>query len=443
MEECPLVFKFGGAVLRSLNGFRVIGQRIREHSNGQPLLVVVSALGQVTRELERAAFAAEAGQEETALEIASYLVKHHQLYAEQLLGGKHQRTVAELLAHTAAQLEGYLRGVRITGELTPRTLDAIRAFGERWALALVEAFLQEQGLDVVSVDATELLCTDAQHGKAQPLVERTAQNVEYRLRPLLQPGCIVLTQGFVARSTRGDITTMGQESSSLTAVLLAGLVGAREVQLWTDVAGIRECDPALVPEACLIPQLSYAQAQEIAHAGLRLLHPRMVELAERWGLCLRIRSAFVPELGETVVSTVAGQLVPLVVSREQLRLLAFIPGEVPETVRAQPVDGGAILARWEEAERVWVLISSDIPLAASVSPGALVTVLYTTRQQRARLVELCGQLLQEGIPMQVWGCMQRLRCFVPEEYRGNVVQSFWSQLRRESLNCTKVQEPAS
>ncbi|MCS7169571.1 MAG: hypothetical protein NZ949_02995, partial [Candidatus Kapabacteria bacterium] len=66
-----------------------------------------------------------------------------------------------------------------------------------------------------------------------------------------------------------------------------------------------------------------------------------------------------------------------------------------------------------------------------------------TRQQRARLVELCGQLLQEGIPMQVWGCMQRLRCFVPEEYRGNIVQSFWSQLRRESLNCTKVQEPAS
>jgi aspartate kinase len=434
MEQMLRVHKFGGAVLRSVEGFRAMVQRLREEGE-RPLVVVVSALGQVTRQLEQLAHAAELGQEEVWAGVDALVAQHHG-FAQQLLDERQYGEMAEWLEQTAQQLREYVEGVRLTGELTPRTLDLIRAFGERWALALTVAFLRGQGLPVSAVDATELICTDGRHGRAQPLVEETAQRIRQRLLPLLEPGRVVVTQGFVARSVQGELTTMGQESSALTAALIAALGGARELYLWTDVAGVYQCDPTLVPSAARVPQLSYEQAWQIASAGLRLLYPPMVEVARRWGLRVSIRSAFAPEAGQTWVSAEAGELPPCVVSRERVRLVCLREGEAVPWLHS--VDGSTIFARWEEVGSAWVLISSDIPVAAAVEEGTLVTVLAASEPQVARLVQCCGQLQQEGVPVRLWYA-GRLCCFVPEEHAARLVREFW----RELVGCTKHQEAAS
>ena len=426
--EGPLVYKFGGAVLRSPEGFAAMAQRLRECPEQRPVVVVISALGRTTRELEEAAADAERGEQERAFARLCRLVETHRQYAEALLSSQRRQELENFLAETRAHLQGYLEGVRITGELTPRTLDMIRSYGEQWALAMVLAFLQEHGFRVAAVEATELLCTDARHGMAQLLVEQTAARVEQYLRPLLRPGQCVVTQGFVARSVRGDITTMGQESSMLTAVVLAGLIGAEEVVLWTDVPGIRACDPTVVPDAGLLPTLSYAQARQIAHAGLRLLYPAAITLAERWGIRLRFRSAFAPGAGETVVSSTAGELVPMIVGREQVRLVIGSSAEVETTLRLSPVDGSAILARWEDAEELWAVVSSDIPGAHAVATGAVVTVFASGPQHMSRLFRICGQLLAAGQLLRVWYVGQ-LRCFVQEGCYGEVLRALWQELR--------------
>ncbi len=430
MAERPLVHKFGGAVLRSPEGFAAMAQRLHE-SDGQPLLVVISALGRVTRELEQAAADAERGEYGRALERLHHLVEQHQRYAAQLLGSQGQQHVATILDETAAQLQGYLEGIAITGELTPRTLDLVRSFGERWALALVAAFLRECGFPVVAVDATELLCTDARHGMARPLLEQTAQSVERSLRPLLRPGQVVLTQGFIARSLRGEITTMGQESSALTAVLLAALVGAEELQVWTDVPGVRTCDPSVVPEAELLPALSYGQARRIAQAGLRLLYPAAIACAERWNICLRIRSAFTPEAGETVVSSVPGELVPMIIGREGVWLLAGTSAEMEAVLPLSSVDGSTVLARWEDPESCSVVVSSDIPpYARAVAEGALLTVLAAEQRQVACLLPLCGQLLSAGQLLRLWYTGEELRCFVAAPTYEPALRALWGELQR-------------
>ncbi len=423
----PLVLKCGGAVLRTPKGFTALAERLREYTAAAPLVVVVSALGHVTRQLESIARMAQAGQLEGALEAVARVVAYHREYAAQLLDTDGQQAIGKLLSHTACQLEEYVHGIAITGELTPRTLDLVRSFGESWALALVVAFLRRWGFPITVIEATEVLCTDTRHGMAQPLIEETARRVEERLCPLLRAGSIVLTQGFVARSVRGDITTMGQESSSLTAVLLAALVGAPEVHLWTDVAGIRVCDPAIVPHAALVPQLSYGQAAHIGRAGLRLLYPRMLEVAERWGVRLRIRSAFAPTAGATDISSVPGQLPPLIVGREKVWLRKAPSAVIPPELRLQPVDGSTVFARWEDGEYVWMLTNSDIPALEPVEEGGMVTLLSAAPSHRGEFVRLCARLLEKGVSVRFAGG-EYVRCFVPEASYGPLVRTLWEAL---------------
>lgn len=437
--SAPLVLKFGGAVLGSLDGFTALARCLREYGAVTPLVVVVSALGHVTRQLESLARMAQEGRPEEALEAVARVVSYHRAHAVQLLGAEGQRAVTDLLAYMARRLEEYVQGIAITGELTPRTLDLVRSFGESWALALVAAFLRQQGFPITVVEATELLRTDTRHGMAQPLIEETARRVDEHLRPLLRAGCIVLTQGFVARSVRGEITTMGQESSSLTAVLLAALVGAEEVHLWTDVAGVRLCDPTVVPHAALVPQLSYEQAAHIGRAGLRLLYPRMVEVAEQWGLRLCIRSAFAPAAGGTTISHVPGQLSPLIVSREKVWLWKMSAAAVPPEMRLWPVDGSTLFARWEDGGYVWMLTSSDIPAPTPVEEGSMVALLHATPQQTGEFIRLCSSFLDEGEPVRL-SVGEDMRCFVPEPSSAALVRAVWQKVYGE---CTKAVEAAS
>jgi hypothetical protein len=275
---------------------------------------------------------------------------------------------------------------------------------------------------------------------AQPLIEETAHNVQQRLLPVLEPGRVVLTQGFVARSVRGEITTMGQESSALTAALLAVLLRAEEVVMWTDVAGIRQCDPAVVPEAALVERLSYEQALRIARAGLRLLYPRMVELAWRYKLRVRICSAFAPHAGETVVSEEPGLVHPMVVSRERVRLLGWNRREVPAELRLVDVDGSAVLARWEDAEQLWLLTSSDVPAPAPYSrEGLLATLLFA--QHTDAVLQRCVRLHREGIAVSLW-YGDVLRCFVAEEHGAVLIRAMWEELHRMAP-CTKCRKAAS
>ncbi|MEN3026707.1 MAG: hypothetical protein ABDH31_03230 [Chlorobiota bacterium] len=442
-EVAPLVYKFGGAVLRLPEGFAAMVQRLREGlRQGQPLLLIVSALGRVTRQLEQAAFTAEAGRGAEALAMAAQVLEHHRELAAQLLGSK-CLGFQEYLEGGAQKLEGYLQGIAVTGELTPRALDAVRSFGEMWASALVAAFLRGSGIDPVCIDAPELIQTDSQHGAAQPLLEPTRAAVHRHLMPLLQPGRVVLTQGFIGRSVEGRLTTMGQESSALTAVLLAALTGAEEVTFWTDVAGIRECNPALVAEATLVPQMSYTQALQVAKAGLRLLHPRMVEFASQSKLRLRFRSAFAPEDGETVVSELPGRMVPMIVVRERVYLLALPPEQMSTELRLHAIDGSSLFLRWDEPERTVVLRSSDVPYSTPREVGGLVTVLYGTQRQIARLIQLCGQQQHEGAPVRLWSLGDQLRCFVSEDCLPSLVRALWRELRASASECTKGAEAAS
>lgn len=168
---------------------------------------------------------------------------------------------------------------RSLGELTPRTLDRIVSVGEKLALHLLHHALSQRGLSVATLPASELIVTDATFGNAAPLEDAIAERVRQRLLPTFDRADYILTEGFVGATLEGETTTMGKESSTLTAALLARQLNARELVLYTPVPGIFTADPMEVASARRIDHLHYDDAERLARAGLKLLFPTMIGAA--------------------------------------------------------------------------------------------------------------------------------------------------------------------
>lgn len=308
------IMKFGGAVMKNPEGFAAITSILRQYQH-EPLLLVVSAFSTVTRNLKRAATLAEQADEQAALALAKSILEQHELFASQLLQNENTRNALLALLHENTQrLCEYLRGVSITRELTARTLDAIMSYGEYFAVHIAKHYLQEQGFTLTFIDAADTIVTDNRYGSAIPDRELTINAIDKKLRPALHRSAMVITQGFVGRSSTGELTTMGMESSNLTATLLGELLGAREVIIWTDVDGVRSADPRYAEQTTPLPHLSYAQAYTAAINGVKLLHPHMIEPVQRASIPLHIRSAFEPTGKGTLITRATPAVVPPILS---------------------------------------------------------------------------------------------------------------------------------
>lgn len=302
------VTKFGGAVLSTPEGFRAMVDILR---SSQPGLVVVSAFASTTRNLESAARAAAAGLEaETDQRLRDVMDVHTALIGS--VAAADAGSLHSLLSEVEANLRTLLSGVAITRQLTPRTLDRILAYGELMALHIARHVVKGAGMDVVWCDATSVLVTTDEYGSASPLTEKSQVRVDKVLRPLLNDHHFVMLQGFVGATENGTVTTMGRESSNLTATFMASLLGADSVHIWTDVEGIRTGDPAIMSDTQHIPVLSYEQATIAAHHGVKLLFATMIEPAERAGIPIHISSIWNPTAGTTVIGREAGDPLPIV-----------------------------------------------------------------------------------------------------------------------------------
>ncbi len=163
------------------------------------------------------------------------------------------KSIKEELEEVFAEGSRLFEGTALLRELTPRTLDAISSLGERLSAPLVAGAVRELGLQSEAVEATEVIITDAFHGGAEPLMDRTREQCEVRLRPMIEKGIVPVVTGFLGATTEGNLTTLGRGGSDYSATILGAALNADEVIIWTDVDGVLTADPRLVPEARTIP----------------------------------------------------------------------------------------------------------------------------------------------------------------------------------------------
>jgi aspartate kinase len=263
------------------------------------------------------------------------IIGRHRKFAAELIGqGREFGELNILIDQAAGKLRGILRGISITRELTPRTRDAALSFGELFALIIIDAFLAREGFSHKAIDAAELIATDSNYGNARPVIDKTRANVESIMRPAIDSAGLAITQGFVARSMDGEITTMGIESSNLTAILLAGMLGVDSVTFYTDVDGILCADPEIIPDARRIGRMDYDTAYRAALSGLKLIYPPMIEIARRNGIGFVFRNAF--NGGDSTLVSTEGctEIPPIIILKEHLSARRFVFRRKPDLERA-------------------------------------------------------------------------------------------------------------
>ncbi len=152
-----------------------------------------------------------------------------------------------VMAARFAELRDICVGVSLLGELSPRSLDAIAAYGEKLSCLLVAAAFSEMGMAAEAVSAEELIVTDDRFQNASPDMEATTLKVRSRLGPLVEHGVLPVITGFIGATTDGITTTLGRDGSDYSATILGAALHAAEVWIWTDVDGVMSADPAYRP----------------------------------------------------------------------------------------------------------------------------------------------------------------------------------------------------
>jgi len=295
--------KFGGTSIGDASCIARTAQIIAKAARTGPCIAVVSAMSGVTNRLIDAAKRGAEGDTAAGAAIASALQKQHEAALATLVANEAVRkTVREKMNDVLAEGRRLCDGTALLRELTPRTLDAISSLGERLSAPLVAAAVSELGVPSESVEATELIVTDAYHGGAEPLMDLTRTRSEARLRPLLEKGIVPLVTGFIGTSEDGKLTTLGRGGSDYSATILGAAMDAAEVIIWTDVDGVLTADPRLVPDAQTIPEISYREAAELAYFGAKVLHPKTLNPVVQAAIPVWIRNSFAPERPGTKIT---------------------------------------------------------------------------------------------------------------------------------------------
>ncbi|HJL15867.1 MAG TPA: bifunctional aspartate kinase/diaminopimelate decarboxylase [Sandaracinaceae bacterium LLY-WYZ-13_1] len=307
-----VVLKFGGTSVASFERWKTIASVLRERiEEGLTPLVVCSALSGISNLLERLLADAEAGRDVSDV-LEEIFQKHRALAKDMGLDAD------ELVGERFEELSRIAEGVRLVEEATPRLRARAMSMGELMSTRLGAAWLSTQGLTAAWQDAREMLV-------AEPAVPTGRQETRYLSTtcsddpdPELEARLaglgadVIVTQGFIARDAAGDTVLLGRGGSDTSAAYFAARVTANRLEIWTDVPGMFTSNPRRIPSARLLRHLDYAEAEQLALMGAKVLHPRCIAPVAARGIPLHIKCTPAPDMNGTVISRDAPAGVPLV-----------------------------------------------------------------------------------------------------------------------------------
>ena len=266
-----------------------------ESSDWRGPVVVVSALGGVTDRLLGVAAGAGAGDIDGALEHLAALRQRHLEVAGVVVDSRERADVERFIGQEFDEIERVTGALGVLREVTPRWLDALAAAGEILSSRIVAAAITSHGLAASWVDARKVIVTNAEHTAAAPLDAETMAALSTTVDPLLAARRIPVLGGFVGATTDGVTTTLGRGGSDYSAAIVGACLGASEIQIWTDVDGMLTADPRLVKDVRVVPQLSFAEASELAYFGAKVLHPATIQPAVARNIPVRILNSRRPQ----------------------------------------------------------------------------------------------------------------------------------------------------
>jgi len=314
-----VVMKFGGTSVEDGDAIRRLIEIVQSRLSAQ-VVVVVSALARVTDQLLEAGNAAAKGHLGSALATVRNIYVRHEELADSLVDGSAYSALDRELRGEFRALESLLHDLEVSRRLDLKSQDQLLGFGECFSSRLVKEALCQAGVNAGHVDARRCIVTDARHGQANPVWYATDQQIQDTVSPLLESGRVAVLGGFIASTSDGVPTTLGRGGSDFSAAIIGAALCASRVEIWTDVDGVMTTDPKLCSDARVIRKMSFDEAAELAHLGVKVLHPATLASAMRENIPVYVLNSRRPEGEGTEIAARAraGKVVNAITAKRKI-----------------------------------------------------------------------------------------------------------------------------
>lgn len=291
------VLKFGGTSVGTAESLTNVKQIVTA-CKGQ-VIVVVSALGGVTNQLIQMADLAEAHSDEWESILEQVKARHMSVIDAVVPKDRQAQCKTVIEGFISEGLYSYYAMLYANNQLPPaykeQLRDAIVSHGEIMSSAIVASMID----GAVPHYAPNFIKTkDVNY-------ERILDNASFELITKEFGGRLEqvhVTQGFIAEdSTDGKKTNLGRGGSDFTAALIAAALDAEALEIWTDVDGFMTADPRTNPDATVIPQMTYAQAQEMCEAGAKVIYTPTLGPVAFKHIPVWVKNTFNPSATGTVI----------------------------------------------------------------------------------------------------------------------------------------------
>lgn len=294
------VLKFGGTSVGTVDSLRNV-KRIVD-SLDEPAVVVVSALGGLTDRLIATARMAASGDDGFRAEVVGFARRHSEII-EALVPCDRRARVAETVNSLLGQLLEIYTGLSLIRDLPDKTLDLVVSFGERMSSVIVADILE----NAVHADSLEFIRTEKWFNRDIAARQLTDSLISEKISLPLQR--TVVTGGFISRDKEtGDITNLGRGGSDYTAAIIAARLKADLLEIWTDVDGFMTADPRIIPEARVIPDMSFIESMELCSYGAKVIYPPTIYPVFHRNIPIKILNTHNPSAPGTLITDNCGSL---------------------------------------------------------------------------------------------------------------------------------------
>ena len=291
------VMKFGGTSVGSVKSILSLKKIVETEARTQPVVVVVSALDGITDKLIATSKLAKQGDEHYREEFDAMVTRHHQMIEAIITDDKKRIDLFNNVDSLFDQLKSIYYGVYLIHDLSKKTEDTIVSYGERLSSHIVAAMVKNG----IRMNSRDFIRTEKKQGKHAVVMEETTQLVKEAFKDLNEKN-IYVVPGFIARdSETHETTNLGRGGSDYTASIIAAVLNAEVLEIWTDVDGFMTADPKVIKTAYTINELSYVEAMELCNFGAKVIYPPTIYPVCVKNIPIKVKNTFNPEHPGTLI----------------------------------------------------------------------------------------------------------------------------------------------
>ena len=336
-NDSILVFKFGGASVKSAEAIENVIDILKLYSN-RKIVVVVSAMGKTTNQLESIFDATLNQEKDLFISRTETLYDFHIGIINTLFSDEAYTTIKHKINLVFDDIDAFY--LKQSDKSQSQRYDAFISFGEHLSSMILQHKIKQDLNESVWSDARKLIKTDDHFQRANVDWPKSIALIKNHCQEELYAHKIIVTQGFISSNALGETTTLGREGSDYSAGIFAHALDAESVTIWKDVPGMLNADPKFFEDTQILERISFREAIELSYYGASVIHPKTLKPLQNKQIPLYVKSFMNPKNeGTTIdVDTSNDHMIPSFIFKKNQVLFSITPKDFSFLIEANLSD---------------------------------------------------------------------------------------------------------